>query len=310
MGRDHVEGDDKNLARERLPFTKFFEIWIDMKREQGLSEKTLYNYKNSATNYLLPCLQETALGDAHSDHARNITKACKDKGLSIGITNFHLRVLKQIFSDAVRFKYLHENPFALVKPIKERPKSLSYWLPEEAQKFLSANANNPLYALFTVALYTGLRRGELAGLCWDKVNLKNGWIEVARVRDRYGLRDTTKTGLIRHVPLKDAAHRALEKLKQGKKGKFVFTLNGSVPSVEHFSGYCFKKAVKVANVPSIRFHDLRTTFASNFVMAGGDVFTLSKLLGHTSVDMTTKKYAALHPRFIKEAIQNVPIYEI
>ena len=55
----------------------------------------------------------------------------------------------------------------------------------------------------------------------------------------------------------------------------------------------------------IRFHDLRTTYASNFVMAGGDIFASSKILGHTSVEMTATRYAALHPSYMRHVAHTV-----
>ena len=81
--------------------------------------------------------------------------------------------------------------------------------------------------------------------------------------------------------------------------------DGTLPDVPHLSDRYFKRAIKRAGVPEIRFHDLRTTYASNFVMSGGDIFVLSKLLGHTSVKMTAEKYAALHPQFMKDAVETV-----
>ncbi len=96
---------------------------------------------------------------------------------------------------------------------------------------------------------------------------------------------------------------ALKILKQLSDNKihdrYVFAeKNGNLIDLTHI-GRAFQKAFERADVPKIRFHDLRTTYASNFVMAGGDIFALSRLLGHASVEMTAKKYAALHPNFIQ-----------
>ena len=174
---------------------------------------------------------------------------------------------------------------------------------------MSKNTNDPFYFLYVLALNTGLRRGELLGLCWDKVNLAEGRIEISRIRDRYGLKDTTKTGLIRHLPLNNTAQNTLETLYKNKHHqRFVFAYeNGTLIDMTHFSTRHFPKAIKRSGVPKIRFHDLRTTYASNFVMAGGDIFALSKLLGHTSVEMTAKKYAALHPTFMKEVVHTIEL---
>ena len=137
--------------------------------------------------------------------------------------------------------------------------------------------------------------------------LKKRRIEIARIHDSFRLKNTTKTGLIRHIPINSAAFEVLAKLFRNKThSKLVFSReNGQPLNTNHISNRPFKKAVERAGVRKIRFHDLRTTYASNFVMSGGDIFALSKLLGHTSVEMTAKKYAALHPRFMKEVAETV-----
>ena len=116
-----------------------------------------------------------------------------------------------------------------------------------------------------------------------------------------------RQGLSDIFPSINPTWEVLEELCRNKKHpSFVFTYKKGHPiDAHHLSERHFHKAVKKAGVPMIRFHDLRTTYASNFVMAGGDIFALSKLLGHTSVEMTAKKYAALHPRFMKDVVETV-----
>lgn len=69
--------------------------------------------------------------------------------------------------------------------------------------------------------------------------------------------------------------------------------------------WTFKKAVVEAGVRMIKFHNLRSTYASQYCMHGGQIHTLSKILGHSTVDMTSKKYAHLSPDYLKEAAQVV-----
>jgi hypothetical protein len=71
--------------------------------------------------------------------------------------------------------------------------------------------------------------------------------------------------------------------------------DGSQIDLEHVSNRIFKKAIATAQVKAIKFHNLRSTFAANFCMNGGDVYTLSKILNHSTVEMTSQKYAHLHP---------------
>jgi integrase len=154
-----------------------------------------------------------------------------------------------------------------------------------------------------------MRKAELAGLCWDKIDFKNGLIHVARCRDRFGLRDSTKTqGSFRYIPMNDACRDALIKLKkESRHEKLVFAyIDGRPIDFVHIAEREFNKAIKVSGVKRIRFHDLRGTFAANICMApDGDLYALSKILGHTNVDMTVKKYAHLHNNFLKKVSNSV-----
>ena len=297
LGIDHIESTD---------FESFSGEWLKMKQNQNMARRTVESYGSVVRIYLQPCLGKIRLERINARHANKVIQAGIKNGISPRRINFNLAVLKQILGDAVRLNHLVQNPLAGFKKLKERQRSLTYWMPEQVTQFLSSNMDDPNYPTYVLALNTGLRRGELLGLCWDKVDLHGRKVEIARSRDRYGLKNTTKTGAIRYVPLNGVALRVLGELEKDKcHERFVFAYqDGSLPDVVH-TYRTFKKAVERARVPQIRFHELRTTYASNFVMAGGDVFALSKILGHTSVEMTAKRYAALHPSFMKDVAQTV-----
>lgn len=235
------------------------------------------------------------------DDGQSFLTHLQKKDLSPTRINFYLRVLKQIFFDAERWEYLPRNPFKNLPKLKENPRVITYWLAEEVLKFLQANRDHEYYALFLVALNTGLRRGELLGLKWDKVDFLARQIIVARTRDRYGVKETTKTGKIRFVPMNEAVIRTLTSLKNENRSELVFVgREGVPPDFEHVSSRLFSRAITKAQVKKIRFHDLRSTYAANFCMAGGDIYALSKILGHTKVEMTASKYAHLHPKYLAQ----------
>jgi integrase len=302
LGIEHIKSINFNIYTSK---------WLESKVNQNMAKRTIDNYKSSIKRYLDPCLKDIKLEKITYQHAQEVIQMGKENALGPSRINFNLRVLKQILNDAVKENYLVRNPLFGFKQVKQYEKSLSYWLPHQINTFLASCSNDELYPFFAFPLNTGLRRGELLGLCWDKVSFDKRQIEITRIRDRYGLKDTTKTGKIRYVPLNDSALNILIKLKSERRhSKYVFTnLDGSMVNIRHFSNRVFKKAIEKANVPEICFRNLRTTYASNFVMAGGDIFTLSKILGHTSVEMTAKKYAALHPSFLGEASKVIEFSE-
>ena len=181
--------------------------------------------------------------------------------------NIILGVFKRVLNDALERELIDKNPLSRVKPLKEHPRGETYWSKLEISQFLRANINDPNYALYVVALNSGMRKGELAGLCWDRVDFERNQIEVSRTRDRHGLHDTTKTGLRRYIPINLETRRVLEELRRKQDHlKFIFCESPNEPFNVHHLYRDFAKVQKSAGLERrIRFHDIRHTFASQFM---------------------------------------------
>lgn len=97
--------------------------------------------------------------------------------------------------------------------------------------------------------------------------------------------------------------------RRQKSPVWVFTKeNGEHFDVNHVSQREYKKALIKANIaPSFRFHDLRHTYASHFVMKGGDVFTLQKILGHSKIEMT-QRYSHLSQEYLNSAVKIIDFH--
>lgn len=292
---------------ESISFKEFTKLWLEIKQNEGMAIKTMSEFRSVIKNYLNPFVENKKLEKITQVHAQQVVRLGRERKLCAARLNKLLIIFNQILGDAAKLSYLIKNPLTGINKVKVHQKSLTYWLPHQIEQFLVANQSDPHYPIFLLALNTGMRRGELMGLCWDKIDLANHKLEIARIRDRYGLRDTTKTGKVRSIPLNKVSLEILRELSQDKgHPDLVLTYqDGSLPDPNHLSNRPFKRAIERADVPRIRFHDLRTTYASNFVMSGGDIFALSRLLGHTSVEMTAKRYAALHPNFMKDVVDTV-----
>jgi site-specific recombinase XerD len=148
-----------------------------------------------------------------------------------------------------------------------------------------------------------MRRGELAGLMWDRVNFTRNVIEVTRTRDRFGLRDTTKSSRKRMIPLNPESRQVLQKIfKQQLNNRFCLCEPNGNPINFHHLGRRLAKATKKAGIENkIHFHALRHTFASHFMMRGGNIYDLQKILGHSKLEMT-ERYSHLAPEHLEKAI--------
>lgn len=134
---------------------------------------------------------------------------------------------------------------------------------------------------------------ELCGLCWDRVDFRRNLIHVTRTRDKTGVKDSTKNKLSRII-LFNTREVDCEYVFLGSKG-------GPIPYGHIYRQFGIAQAdTSIKN--KIRFHDLRHTFASNYMMSGGNVFDLQKLLGHTKIVMTMI-YAHLSPNHLQGSIR-------
>lgn len=213
-------------------------------------------------------------------------------GTAATTLNRQVGALKAALQKALDWELIETHPLARLKPLKVDKRGVVRYLDtQETQRLLHTleDANPWLRALVTVALNTGLRRGELLALQWSDIDFKRRMLVV------HG--SGAKSGQTRHVPLNSTAVDALKRWR----GDIV-----PMKTLPVFGQREFKKAwasvLKRAGIEDFRFHDCRHTFASNLVSAGVPLNTVRELLGHAKAEMTLI-YAHLAPDTMKSAVE-------
>lgn len=219
--------------------------------------------------------------------------------------NNHLTLLRTMLNVAVDLGWLHMVPRFKKPRVRLFSEDFAYLrTSDEILRFLRLareREGEMVFALFATAVFTGMRAGELAGLRWPDVDFDTRIVTVQRSFD-----GPTKSGDVRYVPLVDALLPVLRAWRLRHPGEVVFTNRDGRPLQP--SGRVFQevfhrvldaagfkpRTVKGKQRPHIRFHDLRHTFASHWMANGGELFTLQKVLGHKSTQMTMR-YAHLAP---------------
>lgn len=140
-----------------------------------------------------------------------------------------------------------------------------------------------LKPIVITALNTGMRRGEILSLTWDRVDLKHGFI----------LLDITKNGERREIPINGTLLATFKGLTRRLDIPHVFYDSKTGKPYQDVKK-SFHSACKTAKIKDFHFHDLRHSFASQLVMAGIDLTTVKELLGHKTLTMTLR-YAHLAP---------------
>ncbi|MGE4406027.1 tyrosine-type recombinase/integrase [Pseudomonas sp.] len=212
--------------------------------------------------------------------------------LSVASANRHLACLKHMLTKAHEWELIGKDALdrlRRVKLMKEENRRSRFLSLAEIQELIEA-ADNNLRPVLIFALNTGCRKGEILGLTWDRVDLKHGFIHL----------DKTKSGHGRDIPINATLQNCLKGLVRRLDTNLVF-YNPATGGRWHDLKRSFASACRRAKIHDFHFHDLRHTFASQLVMAGIDLTTVSRLLGHASLTMTLR-YSHLAPDHLKGAV--------
>ena len=298
------------MQSKNLSFREFAEDWLNTSVKIKNSYKTYKAYESVLKNHLYPYLELKKLQSIDLKDGQELVERLQNQGYKPkGISNI-VMVLKCIFNEAERLDYILKNPLKFLHTPKIPKKVPKYWTDVEINQFLRANRSNELYSLYVTALNTGCRRGELAGLMWHQVLFDRNLIEISATRDKYGRRERTKNGKNRYIPMNEVTRSVLLGLNSRKTSDLVFVHDDGTPLRVHHLYRYFKRDQEKAEISNlITFHKLRDTFASQFMMNGGNIYELQKILGHSSIDMT-QIYAHLSPDHLSTTTKIVSFGEI
>lgn len=293
---------------------EILDAWIATKTD--VRPTTMEGYKVSVEKWLkprlggikMPALTEAQVRTAMTDLAASGGR--KGRALSPRSCQLALIVLRQAINYAMKQGWAVRN-VATDVTIKQTRTEMACWTPDQARTFLTATREDRLYALWTLYLTRGPRRGELAGLRWENVDLEEGCMRIKRtivLVDGHPQESTPKTKAgIRRIGL-DAGlvdilrthrrHQLEDKLRAGTAWTdtgHVFTDELGQPlNPDHISDR-FTKLCKEAKVPVIRLHDARHTAATLMLASGEDIKVVSKILGHADSRITVEIYQHVLP---------------
>lgn len=258
-------------------------------------------------------------------------KRRRDAGRPPVTINRELQRLRAAVAKAVEWRVLDVHPFASIKPLRHDKTGRVRFLSDNKERALRAalaaretelrlardqfNAwrqarhlqllprrdqtfVDHLRPIVLIAMNTGLRRGELLALRWGDVDLDSRMLTVRGT--------SAKTGQTRHVPLNREAVEVLRawRSQASSAARDDVVYGASDGSTIARVDAAWRTVVRMAGLVDFRFHDLRHHFASSLVMAGEPIFTVQRLLGHSSLEMT-QRYAHLGPETLAQAVEKL-----
>jgi excisionase family DNA binding protein len=193
-------------------------------------------------------------------------------------TNRELALLKGMFTKAIDSGHALTNPVKKVKFVPEtdsmRERILTH---EEEERLMDASVTH-FRPFLIIALNTGMRRGEILSLNWPQVDFRSRLVHVIK----------TKRAKNRIVPMNKTLYETLQALRAEASG------TDKVYAWKHVQD-AFEKARTAAKLNGLRLHDLRHTFATRLIQSGVDVFTVQKILGHSTITMTMRYCHSFEP---------------
>lgn len=305
---------DKRMTVEQL-----LGDWFAARKSEELRASTLAQYRKLIDAWIVPHLGAVKLSALSPKVAQEWLDALRASGgrngaaLSPRSGQLAVVVLKAATSWAVETGLVGRDPLLGFKRPKAKASkdATAAWTMEEARTFLASVTEDRLVAAWTLLLTRGLRRGELAGLRWDAIDLDGQSLSITRTRvlvDGKPVDSEPKTDSgKRRIPLDDRLVAALRshRARQGQErwaareswseGGFVFTDElGAALHPEYFSTR-FETLTGRAGVRRVRLHDLRHTAASHMIAAGVSPKVVAELLGHSSPFITQTMYQHVMP---------------
>ena len=325
LHRDLEAFQDVELTEDsRMTLGEWLDRWMEDYGVATLRPNTLRSYEQFIRCYIKPYLGDKIVSRVTRMDIQKLYRKLKHEGrvrehpehgheLSDTMVLRIHAMLHRCLKDAEAAHVIARNPTdgAVVPKASYKPKQIL--TKEQMETFLTAVDRNEIWRdFFYTELTTGLRRGEICGLRWEDFDEAEGTLIVNRsvsTRKAGSLEvGETKTNKGRRtISLPDSTAQRLRERKKTAISDWIFP-NPLHPEEPVNPGYAYnrmKTVLKNTGLPSIRFHDLRHTFATHALAGGVDAKTLSGILGHTNASFTLDTYTHVTGDMQKQAANTV-----
>ena len=315
------------LEPTKLTVSQFLDdVWLPG-IEATIRLSTVDHYRNSAV-YVQGAIGSLPLAKLGAPHLNAMYAQLLKSGrrhvpgpLSPATVRHVHTMIHKALRDAVRWGYLADNPADRADPPVPRRAEMRIWTPEQLRAFLEVVRSDRLYGAWMLLITTGMRRGEVVGLRWDDVDLEHRRLSVVRalitVRGKV-IESEPKTAKGRRQLALDPAtvealrshriHQLEERRTAGpcwQEQGWVFTReDGTAIHPDRIYDW-FNRLVLKIDIPAIRIHDIRHSYASAALAAGIPTKVVSERLGHANVMITLDTYSHVLPGLQEAAAAKV-----
>ena len=257
-------------------------------KEKDLKRNSYRSYLALLNSRIIPYFGNKLVTDIKPLHIYNWFNTFKDSST----LNTCYTIVKSAFDKAIINGFITSTPFIIKRPKFKSKYQINPFTYDEANLIIE-NAPERIKNLLAVCFYTGMRTGEVIGLKWKNVNFNNYTLFIDTQITR-GQEDTPKTkSSLRTIDMIPQCEFYLkEQIKLNLDSEFVFLNINNKPFTSSSSlYYVWSELLKKLNIDYRSIYQTRHTFASNMISNGENVFWVSQMLGHKSMNITLSKYS-------------------
>ncbi|GAC1629402.1 MAG: site-specific integrase [Chloroflexota bacterium] len=297
----------KLVAEPSQPVSKYLNDWLINQVKNSRRSKTYDSYALNVRR-AMPYIGRLKLDALKAAHLQQMYGKLLDTGLSPRSVEQVHGVLRIALRQAVKLGLLHQAPTAATTPPRSERREMRPLDLEEIHTLFASLSDDPLQALWVLLITTGIRLGEATGLIWADLDLREGTVGIRRAAQRKkgkGMvfvepKTRRSRRLVHLAPGTVAAlqaHLDKQKFEASKSGRvwneddIVFRSPGGKPLDPGYVRNKLHRALRNAELPIIRVHDLRHTAATYLLSSGTHPKVVQELLGHSSIALTLDTYS-------------------
>ncbi|GGC96286.1 tyrosine-type recombinase/integrase [Enterococcus wangshanyuanii] len=274
--------------------------WLETFVQPKVKGSTYASYKNKMDVHVLSKIGSIKLQKMTQSDIEKLLNDMR-KTLKASSIRSIFSVFKTCISKAVSLNLLTENPCRGIELPKSERKTVQALSIKDQNRLIKEVDTNQKFFSIILALQTGLRIGEICGLKWEDIDFEDNTLGVNRTILRIPTTDTgvRKTEIVeitpksqnssRRIPISDSLRAKLLELHEISTSDYVIS-NKHKALEPRTVAYRFQVVRKKIGLEKFSFHSLRHTFATRCLEAGGNIATISSLLGHSSTKMTLDCY--------------------
>ena len=289
--------------------SEWLDRWLTEYKAGTVRPGTLKNYRCYIEYYIKPQLGDKQISLISQQDIQRMYRRLKTEGrihehpemdhqLSDSMVRHIHSTLHAALKDAVQAHVIPRNPTEGTTAPKPNYKPKRILTRAELDAFLKVVEQDEVWRdFFQTELMTGLRRGEICGLQWNDFDENTGTLKVCRTlhsqrKGEYTVGETKTNQGMRTIILPHSVTEILRRRKADAISQWIFPdpVKPEDPVDPNAAYRHMKTLLQRAGLPSIRFHDLRHTFATHALTSGVDAKTLSGILGHTNASFTLDTY--------------------